>query len=559
MFGTIRRHQTWLWAVIITVIIISFVLFFSPYSRVNNGERGKANFGSIDGHPITREKYADARREIYLRHFFMSGAWPDEDKRSNFDPERDTYQWLLIIQKQEDMGIHVSSDTAAEVGKEKIKMLQQMNIHSPDVFFNQVLKPRGLDAEDFERYLRHDLGLAQLIATVGLSGKLVTPEEAKGLYIREHEELDTEAVFFNGTNYVAQVNPTPEALTQFYSNRVTVGGYTIPEQVQVSYVQFNITNYLAQSEAEWAKTNLNEVVEMNYQRVGTNYFKDAHTPEETKPKIRDELIRTRALAEARKKAIQFAGPLFEMNSPRAEMLDEFAKTNGLQVQVTQPFDRTYGPTNLEVSAEFTKQAFSRTPEEPLAGPIMGRDGIYIIALKQRLPSRVPGFEEVRDKVTADYKLSQAMSLARQAGMAFSQTASNALAQGKTFDAVCTEAKVPVTVIPRFSLSTRSLPQIEDQVRLEQLKQVAFGTSPGKLSDFQMTAEGGFILFVKAKLPVDEVKMKNELTSFTTFVRQKRQEEAFNDWFRKEAEKGLRDTPLNKPTTPAMNQARSAKS
>ena len=40
MFGTIRKHQTWLWAVIITLTIISFVVFFSPYSKLNNERRG---------------------------------------------------------------------------------------------------------------------------------------------------------------------------------------------------------------------------------------------------------------------------------------------------------------------------------------------------------------------------------------------------------------------------------------------------------------------------------------------------------------------------------------
>jgi hypothetical protein len=43
------------------------------------------------------------------------------------------------------------------------------------------------------------------------------------------------------------------------------------------------------------------------------------------------------------------------------------------------------------------------------------------------------------------------------------------------------------------------------------------------------------------------------------VRQNRQNEAFNDWFRKEAEKGLRDTPLaQQQPAPAMSTAPKAK-
>src|SRR5438105_100773 len=102
MFGTIRKHQTWLWAVIITLTIISFVIFFSPYSKLNNERRGSANYGSINGEPITQEDFAHAWHELDLQYFFRSsGNWPNEEsKRMGFDQERETYQWLLLVQKQ---------------------------------------------------------------------------------------------------------------------------------------------------------------------------------------------------------------------------------------------------------------------------------------------------------------------------------------------------------------------------------------------------------------------------------------------------------------------------
>ena len=75
----------------------------------------------------------------------------------------------------------------------------------------------------------------------------------------------------------------------------------------------------------------------------------------------------------------------------------------------------------------------------------------------------------------------------------------------------------------------------------------------------MTAEGGVIVYVKAKLPLDEAKMNASLPAFANDVRQSRQNEAFNDWFRKEAEKGLRDTPLaRQQPPPAMGPGPKAK-
>src|SRR2546421_9182994 len=111
MIGTIRKHQTWLWAVIITATIISFVWYFGPYSKLNNERRGAANFGSINGERITQEDYMNALREVDLQFFFFrsqGNSWPtDEAKRMGFDQEREIYQLLLLIQNQCQMGIHI--------------------------------------------------------------------------------------------------------------------------------------------------------------------------------------------------------------------------------------------------------------------------------------------------------------------------------------------------------------------------------------------------------------------------------------------------------------------
>ncbi|HOW80643.1 MAG TPA: SurA N-terminal domain-containing protein, partial [Verrucomicrobiota bacterium] len=77
MFGTIRKHQNWLWAIIITLTIISFVVFFSPYSKMHDATTG--SYGSIGGKKVTQEDYLKAQREVYLRYFFMTGRWPDQD------------------------------------------------------------------------------------------------------------------------------------------------------------------------------------------------------------------------------------------------------------------------------------------------------------------------------------------------------------------------------------------------------------------------------------------------------------------------------------------------
>ena len=554
MFGTIRKHQTWLWAIIITLTIISFVVFFSPYSKLNSGHGGPANMGTINGAKLTPEEVGQAEREVYLRYFFMSGSFPNEETRkAGFDATRETYYRLLLIHKQADLDIHVSSDLVAQTARNMLRPLEKINVTSPSVFVEQVLKPRGFQVDDFERFVRHELGIQEMISTVGLSGKLVTPQEAQGLYEREHEEMATEAVFFSATNYLASVTVLPDAVAQFYSNHIA--NYRIPERMQVTYVEYRLTNFLDEANAEMAKmTNIDERLEAVYQRRGTNYYSETKSPQEAKEKIREEMRKELSMIAATKKANAFASELFDQEPMRAENLATFAMKKNLVPKVSAPFDREEGPKDIHVNADFAKKAFSLSPtNEPFAGPLPGEDAVYVIALNKRIPSEIPSLDQIRERVTADYKYDQAKSLSRQAGEAAYAAITNGLGQGKAFSNVCAEAKLQAVTMPPFSLSTRALPEVEEHMPLNQLKQLAFSLTPGKVSNFQPTQEGGALVYVKAKLPLDQAKMRTELPDFVNYVRQTRQNEAFNEWFRRQAERGLRDTPLGWPkASPAMN-------
>jgi hypothetical protein len=561
MFGTFRKHQTWLWAVIITVIIFSFVIYFSPYSKMNDSRRGPANLGSINGERISEEEYIHARSEVYLRSFFMNGNWPDEEaKKQGGAIERDTYQWLLLNQKQKQLGIHISPDVVAQAARTMVSQFQRSGITSPEMFVRNVLNPRGLGVDDLERFVRHYMGVQELIATLGLGGKLITPQEMRGLYQREHQEVATEAVFFSVSNYLASVTVPPDALAQFYTNRLAI--YRLPDRVQVSYVRFDLTNFQADANKELAAmTNLDLQIEEKYREGGTNFLRElkATSLADAKVKAHDVYRKEIELHFAQKQAAEFARPLFDMDPLRAENLDKLAKEKGLTVRITAPFDRENGPKDIVVGPDFATKAFARTPEDPFAGPMTGSDAVYIIALNKKIPSEIPTLDQIRDQVVNDYKHNEALNLARRAGTEFYSTLTNGLAQGKPFASVCLNAKLKPVSVPPLSLSTRDLPEVEEHIQLNQYKQIAFTSPLGAPSSFQPTSDGGLIVYVKEKLPLDQVKMNATLPAFANYVRQNRQNEAFNDWFRKEAEKGLRDTPLARPSVPpSMGSAPKAK-
>ena len=345
MFGTIRRHQTWLWAVIITITVISFVVFFNPNAKYAGNNSGKVNLGSISGEPVTREDYRAAAAEVQLSYFLGHGDWPDHDpaaKQNGFNLEREIYQRLFLIQKQKDLNIHVSREAIGNTAAQVLHSLGRDGSSVPlEAFEKQLLLPRGLNRDDFARMLEHELGVRQMIAILGLTGRLTTPQAADLLFRLEHEEISAEAVFFSATNYLSGVKVTPEAVGQFFTNQMA--RYRVPDRRQVSYLKFKRTDFLADADLQLAGiSNLTAQVDAIHLQRGTNYYRDL-SPADAKKQIREEFRNNSALRFARNKAADFADELMNQSSAQVENLHKLATQKGFIAEITEPFTVETGP------------------------------------------------------------------------------------------------------------------------------------------------------------------------------------------------------------------------
>ncbi len=131
----------------------------------------------------------------------------------------------------------------------------------------------------------------------------------------------------------------------------------------------------------------------------------------------------------------------------------------------------------------------------------------------------------------------ALELARKAGQSFQTNLTNALAMNKSFGDICAAQKVKAIDLPLFSPTTQALTNLDERISLRLLQNLASGLEVAHASAFipQPASDGGFILYLKARPPVDEAKMKEQLPEFMDRLRVFRQNEAFQQWFRKQAE------------------------
>ncbi|MSU34728.1 MAG: hypothetical protein EXS36_06375 [Pedosphaera sp.] len=535
MFGTIRKHQSWLWIVIVAAVILSFVVWFSPnqtsYRNLMFGDNG-SQFGMIDGRPITQEMVSAANRQTALRRFLYNRG-----QTSGADDEQQILQQLFLTEKVREYKIGVGDAAVAHWIQQNFRNPQtgQLN-YEP---YLQELQKQGFSEADFHQFIRQDIGQRHLGQIVGVAGKLTSPREAETEYRRGNEESLTSVVLFNTSNFLDGVTIQRPAVEQFFSNRVS--SYRIPERLQMSFVRFATSNYFAEAEKEFAAIpNLTNALENSYAQQGADAFRGADgktlSKEAALLMLRDQNRDALALRTARTKAAEFAKGVYDMTPAKAENLEKFAAANGLISETSEPFSRFTPPLGLEDVRSLTEEAFKLAEDQPFTAPIVSDRGVYVFALKKRLPSEVPAIEQVRTKVVEDYRRSQAMDMGRKLGMAFQAAVTNSLAQGKSFDSVAKQEGLEVVELPPISLSTQSLDAFQGRVDLNSVKNVAFGLKPRAASDFITTREGGMVVYLKERRPVSEEKVKAELPKFLEDLRRQNESQSFGEWFNSEFER-----------------------
>ncbi len=546
MIGTLRKHSKWLWSIIITVVIVTFVIFFSPNVGMDRGG-GEVSYGTLYGEPIKREDLAQAYADARLGFFFMSGGrWPTEQNAmmAGFNLDSEARRRLLLNRLVKEHGIDVGDAVVA--AQIKVMFADQktggFNLQGYDDLLKRTFAPAGVKEDDFERFLKRELSQQQLAQMFSVSGKLITARAADGFYRRENEQALTEFVFLASSNNLPKVKLDEAALRAYHTNNLTT--YRIAERVVVNYVYFPYTNYNAEAEKELAATtNLNTLLESYYK---TNVFRyrdtngTAKTFEQARGEIRNEFRDDAARQHGFRKAGEFANELFGKegkDATRATNLFALAAAKGLPVKVTEPFTQFEGPKLTNAPGNFGHAAFQLTTEEALGQMMPGSDGVYFIAFKERLKPEDPPYEKVREKVVEDYKRFQAKELTLEEGTKLVQAANDGLAKGKSFKDTAKALGHVALEVPPFSRNTRSIEIAESRgLGVDEFRDQAFATAAGKVGSFKQAGEGGFVIYVRGFQPVTDVQVKAELPKFVESLREQRANYAFREWLSREVER-----------------------
>src|SRR5262245_10050607 len=123
MFGTVRKHQQWLWIAIIVPTILSFVTWLSPEMRRRGpGSGGSGEFGTLGGRPLTQDMFIRAQNEAKVYGLLFYGGFDTAQARQmGFDLQRVALQRLLLAEKIRELDIQVPDEAIAAWVRENFK------------------------------------------------------------------------------------------------------------------------------------------------------------------------------------------------------------------------------------------------------------------------------------------------------------------------------------------------------------------------------------------------------------------------------------------------------
>lgn len=547
-----------LWAGFLVVIVFMFVI----WGTVTTGGRSAADrnaVGQLDGKPVKREEFARAFSATYLSIVL------NMERPPQFTPELEelvrkaAWRRLAALRQAEALGLMPDNEEVAAAiqsfpgfGREG-----QFDPAIYQAFAEQRLHPLGFSILHFEEFVRQEIALQKLRYMLDQTA-LVSPHEVERAMRVLSETFEADLVAVRSAEVEKEVEVSEEDARSLFLRDPS--RFTLPERVKVRYVAipfqryaegieiteeealrfyndhldlFKVTNQVEVAEA--SETNgvaqtSNQVVQLTFEEVRTNIV----------ARLLHERSREKAVEAATEWVIQLAPD----REGRAPKFDELMKEAGLEIHEAGPFALQDRLDFQDAGRRFNEAAFALrdTPSEYFSDAVVGSNTVYILALTERLPSRVPEFEEVKDL---------ALSAARQEAVRDALAAKAAAARAAMEEAI--QKGTPVSeALAALGLEARHVGPftlsegLEEEAHSSAILSAVLKLNEGEISEPIPIAEGLLIVHVTRREAGDMTELESSRGQITDAVRRQRGGLLFSAWQESLLRKGKWEDYLARP-------------
>ncbi len=504
---TFQQHFRVIFAVLLAVVIISFVFTIGAAPGVGGAQRGalaRPFFGlNLTSEQDQRKLFGDAQLSVFLQT-----GMGDIDQ-SQLERYALTRHAGLAVADQ--LGVPAPTD------EEKKQHIQEMPRFASDTgqfdprkyseFRDSLKKGESRVTEgDISRVLSDDIRFERMQALLGGPGYVLPAEVKKEIATTDTLwTVTTAAVDY--ASYTPNIQPTEAALTAFFD--ANTFRYELPPQVVLSYVEFPASAHVDQISVTEAD------VRAYYDANPTRFPKPgaaaapAAVPNAATdfPLVRNQVENALKLERAQRLAASaasdFAVLLFERKiTAQSPELAKLVADRGLTLRDAPAFSAGAQPPALGANPQISEEAFRLNKNRSVSDAVQTDTGSVVLFWRETIPSRTPALTEVRARVSADYVEEEKRRRFTELGRLLRTQVAARVSGGEAFEkaietvAAANNVKVVTKTHPAFSIRQR--PQDVDFAVFNALQNL----NKGEVSEF-VRSQGNQGLLVYAadkKLP-----------------------------------------------------------
>lgn len=483
MINALRKHQQVLMIVITILVIIAFVWLYNGTATVDT--TSNLAVGRIYGRPVSVDEFQRDEKKFYLCMelglFELVQSLAGMSQRDGTE----NFIWNSRILKHEARELQVEPTDQEVVARLKeLRPFQTDDTFDPQkyaLFIERSISPRGFTESQLEELVRDDLRAQKVKKLLGATFE-TSPAEFRQAYERQFQKMQVSLVRLKRDEFLPKSEPTDEEIAKAFEQ--TKESLTTEEQRRISVASF----LLAEGEKGLKGRERIEVLQ----------------------KLAD---RANDLTQA----------MLENKAGFAENASRFGAT----VAQAAAFTRSNPDAQFATVPEVPAKAFTLSQEDPNSDVVQSADGFYVLHLEEIIPARPLTADEARPKIIERIKADRSSEAMNLKAAELRNTITAELKAGKSFtEAVATTGQKAET-FPPFSLSERNVEAPDSR----EVMAAAPELKEGELSSFVPTAEGGLLVHLDRREPLDEVKFEKDKATMLEGFNQSKQEIVFQEWLR----------------------------
>lgn len=548
------------WWVVLTIIVFSFVIWGSQSWNKGSSGRRQMTAAMLENKPVEHEEYRQAYACTHL------GLVLQYNREINITPQIDeiirkqSWQRVAALREAEKLGITASDDEVAGM-MQQLPLFRtkegQFSMQAYEQFVGQILPRMGFTKHGFDEFVRQEIMMEKCAMMVSRL-MFVSPYDTRRTYQALNDRFVAEYAMLTPDMVEKTVKTgRDEAKALFDKDPMA---YKIPERAVVRYVTIPVSNFVAAAEVkdeevqkyyndhleEFALPSTNAMAATNEFSTETTKYKQL---EEVKPGIVKSLKQQVASVNAMSNATAFIEAVQGSASDKPMSFDDAAKKFGFTIDTTKPFSEMDEVEGLKVGTDFNHVAFGLSNEEGgnVSEPVKGRDAWYVLAYKERLPEKIPSFEEVLDKVIPDAK-QQAIEDALVALAKKTRDAMDAAAKaGQSVADAAQKLGVKLTNTVEFTASGGENQNVE---HFDALIRGILPHNQGEVTDPLPSPGGILVAHIKSRMPADPVAFQQLRPQIANSIRRQQGRQLFDGWQQFLLKRGKFEDLLKKATEDA---------